>query len=243
MNKRIISTILPLMFISFTLASCGSGASDSSSEASSTSSSEASNSLGTTTHTVTFDLNYQGSSGSPSAQVIATGGLITKPSDPTRTSYEFTVWARDASGTNTWNFTSDTVTNDMTLYAIWSEIQSGQNRVIYVSLPTWWTVDGGAVSIHMWEGDQSTTWPGFKMNLVSGAIYSYTIPAEYTNFMFARINPATSDPLTNDAYWGAKTVDLSLTAAGSHNLFTIQNTAAWESNGLTADGTWSTYQA
>ena len=69
------------------------------------------------THTVTFNSN--GGSAVASVAVID-GGLLGKPEDPTRSGYEFKGWYKD-NGTflQEWNFETDVVTENITLYAKW----------------------------------------------------------------------------------------------------------------------------
>ena len=71
------------------------------------------------TYTVSFDA--QGGSPTPSSQTVAEGDLVTKPTDPTRGTDVFNGWYTAATGGSKWNFASDTVSGDMTLYAQWTE--------------------------------------------------------------------------------------------------------------------------
>lgn len=68
-------------------------------------------------YTVTFD--SQGGTSVPD-QTVSYGGLVTAPSDPTRTGYAFTGWWDSASGGTLWDFPTDTVTGGTALYAQWS---------------------------------------------------------------------------------------------------------------------------
>ena len=52
-------------------------------------------------------------------EIIDYGANIIKPDDPTMTGFSFKGWYKEASCTNAWNFYSDTVTADTTLYAKW----------------------------------------------------------------------------------------------------------------------------
>jgi len=72
----------------------------------------------TNTYTVTFD--SQGGS-AVSSQMVEQGGLISKPKNPTREGYTFEGWYKESSCINAWNFTNDTVTSNITLYAKWTE--------------------------------------------------------------------------------------------------------------------------
>ncbi len=75
------------------------------------------------TYTVTFD-SKGGSSVSPITNVQY-GNTITKPTDPTKVNYYFIGWYKDACCTDDWNFTTDVVNANTTLYAKW-----GLNRYI-----------------------------------------------------------------------------------------------------------------
>ena len=70
---------------------------------------------------VTFDSN-EGSS-VPSIEGTSSHYVPTKPSDPTRTGYEFTGWYKDAACTQAFDWTSE-VTKHITLYAGWEVVQA-----------------------------------------------------------------------------------------------------------------------
>jgi len=72
--------------------------------------------------TVTFDLNYAGSSGAPPAATVVEGKTVAKPAaNPTRTGFTFVGWFKEAAGTNEYDFAAP-VTADITLYAKWSQL-------------------------------------------------------------------------------------------------------------------------
>ena len=74
------------------------------------------------TYTVTFDANGHGTA--PVAQSgIAAGGKVTEPNPaPTAAGWTFGGWyTDDGAWTDAWNFDTDTVTEDITLYAKWTE--------------------------------------------------------------------------------------------------------------------------
>lgn len=68
--------------------------------------------------TVKFDLQGHGAQISP--VTVNSGDLLTAPEDPTEEGYAFGGWYKEAGCTNAWNFDSDTVTADATLYAKWT---------------------------------------------------------------------------------------------------------------------------
>ena len=72
--------------------------------------------------TVTFD--SQGGS-KVASQTVKRGEKVEQPSDPTRSGYSFQGWYEEAECKNAWNFSTDTVTRNMTLYADWSKKSSG----------------------------------------------------------------------------------------------------------------------
>jgi uncharacterized repeat protein (TIGR02543 family) len=71
-------------------------------------------------YTVTFDLNYTDAPNPPKPQEIDAGGKATQPAVPARTDYVFGGWFLNAAGTGAaWDFGTDTVKKDVTLYAKW----------------------------------------------------------------------------------------------------------------------------
>ena len=76
----------------------------------------------TTAHTVTFNLNYAGAP-APTTAKVNDGGKVTKPADPTRTGHTFGGWYKEAACTTAWNFDTDTVTGNITLYAKWTPVK------------------------------------------------------------------------------------------------------------------------
>ncbi|WP_288807093.1 InlB B-repeat-containing protein, partial [uncultured Treponema sp.] len=69
--------------------------------------------------TVTFDLNYDGSTNT--MQDVASGSAVEKPEVPTRDGYAFVGWYKEAECTNEYVFSTG-VTENITLYAKWTEV-------------------------------------------------------------------------------------------------------------------------
>jgi uncharacterized repeat protein (TIGR02543 family) len=79
----------------------------------------------TSTWTVTYDSN--GGSAVTAEEDIEDGGYAEEPSDPTRSNYTFAGWfTDDDTFADEWDFETDTVTEDITLYAKWT--QSVENK-------------------------------------------------------------------------------------------------------------------
>ena len=72
--------------------------------------------------TVTFNMGGHGDQVDP--QSVAYNTLVTKPVDPTAEGYVFVGWFKEATALLAWNFASDKVTSDVTLYARWVEVQN-----------------------------------------------------------------------------------------------------------------------
>ncbi|MGP1595135.1 MAG: InlB B-repeat-containing protein, partial [Treponema sp.] len=69
-------------------------------------------------YSVTFDA--QGGTPVPQDQTIDHGDMITVPSPMSKAGYTFGGWYKEAACTTQWNFATDTVTGNTTLYAKWT---------------------------------------------------------------------------------------------------------------------------
>ena len=98
-------------------------------------------------HTVNFDT--QG--GSPVASVkVEHGKTVTKPTDPVKASFTFGGWYKERECTTRWNFATDTVTADITVYAKW------QTTSIIIAFNSYkmrcWKPDGGSLGTAIHPG-------------------------------------------------------------------------------------------
>ncbi|MGP1349668.1 MAG: InlB B-repeat-containing protein [Stomatobaculum sp.] len=96
---------------------------------------------GAATHTVRFDLNGHGSGSIPD-QTVADGAAVPNPVNPTDANYDFGGWYKEAACATEWNFASNTVSGDMTLYAKWTSkavLPAGTYRIHF-------DANGGTVS-------------------------------------------------------------------------------------------------
>lgn len=74
-------------------------------------------------YTVTFDLQGHGGT-APEAQKVDKGGHATRPAtDPTDADYNFVDWYKEAAGTNVFNFATETIETNTTVYAKWTPKQ------------------------------------------------------------------------------------------------------------------------
>ncbi len=72
-------------------------------------------------YNVTFNTQGHGNAVSDMKNILA-GSRISKPDSPTAPGYHFRGWYKEPSCENLWDFASDTVENDVILYAKWEEI-------------------------------------------------------------------------------------------------------------------------
>lgn len=111
-----------------------------------------------TAHTVQFDLNGKGS-GKPSDQTVLHGGKATTPTPPTAPEgWSFGGWYKESGCTNAWNFDSDVVNNDVTLYAKWVE-----KRTLTVASVSYVTISATSPSVS--EGGSAYVAPGTTVTL------------------------------------------------------------------------------
>lgn len=91
--------------------------------------------------TVRFHLNGHGTN-APDDVMVSSGETITAPAAPSDVAYDFGGWYREAACVNPWNFDTDRVTEDVTLYAKWapkSSLPEGRYRIRF-------DANGGTVS-------------------------------------------------------------------------------------------------
>lgn len=98
------------------------------------------------TFTITLDLNYVGA---PSPTIVTgyEGLKLNRPSTPSRDNYDFLGWHKDAQTTILWDFNSDVVTSDLTLYAKWSRLPLPG---VYVLVSDAWAEDNARFVL--WHG-------------------------------------------------------------------------------------------
>ena len=73
------------------------------------------------TYTVSFDLQEHGAAITAQDGLVK-GAKVTEPTAPTEEGYVFAGWYKEAACSNKWDFASDTVSADTTLYARWKEV-------------------------------------------------------------------------------------------------------------------------
>lgn len=99
-------------------------------------------------YTVTFAMNGHGTA--PDPVLVLKGSTFTKPEDPVADGYAFEGWFSDEQCTKAWDFATEKVTADITLYAKWKTtlfdfqtLNVGNNKV---TLKFYDDADGGIVN-------------------------------------------------------------------------------------------------
>lgn len=102
--------------------------------------------------TVTFDTQGRGTA--PAAQIgLKVGGLTEKPADPVADGYRFDGWYREAACTKVWNFDTDTVQEDITLYAKWMR-KGGDGVFALQEIPDlYYTGNACKPAVSVYDGD------------------------------------------------------------------------------------------
>ena len=114
-------------------------------------------------YTVTFDANGHGTA--PTEQKTSYGGKITEPAAPTAENYYFQGWFKESTCENIWDFDSDIVTANITLYAKWSDCDhNGNTNTLSCTNNTICSVCGGTVAptghtpSASWSKDSTDHW-------------------------------------------------------------------------------------
>ena len=103
-------------------------------------------------YTVSF--NAQGGSPTPAAQQVEEGQTVSQPAAPTRASYTFAGWYTNVAYTTAWNFSTDVVSANTTLYAKWI------SNSVTIFTVTFNSQSGSAVSSQQVEQGGNAAQPG-----------------------------------------------------------------------------------
>ncbi|HOJ45220.1 MAG TPA: InlB B-repeat-containing protein [Bacilli bacterium] len=102
-----------------------------------------------TSYTITLDLNYSGAP-APTTVTGYEGLKLSRPANPTRENYDFLGWHKDALTTTLWDFGTDLVTSNITLYAKWSRLPLPG---VYVLVSDSWAEDNA--TFVLWHGAET----------------------------------------------------------------------------------------
>ncbi len=81
-----------------------------------------------------FEVMFDSQGGSSVAGfMVNKDGLISKPEDPVLEGFAFIGWYKEESCTNLWDFENDKVTQNVTLYAKWQELEYEELRFVFAA--------------------------------------------------------------------------------------------------------------
>ena len=80
------------------------------------------------------------------SQQVPSGGKATEPADPTKADASFGGWYTGTDYAKAWNFDTDVVTSDMTLYAQWNTASSSNRPATAIYITP--TPDNGIISVN-----------------------------------------------------------------------------------------------
>ena len=164
--------------------------------------------------------NTQGIGTAPSPQTLPSGALVTEPAAPTADGYTFGGWFKDQECTIPWDFSTDTVTATITLYAKWTA------ATVYYTV----TFDVGGIGTA--PTDQSIAGGGTVTEPTAPTATGYTFGGWYKDAAFTTLWDFAADTVTANttlyAKWTAQTISL-------NNPTTADLIAALQQAGASAD--------
>jgi uncharacterized repeat protein (TIGR02543 family) len=170
--------------------------------------------------------NWDGSTANKTEEVAGT--TVTKPDNPARIGYTFGEWYKEAALTNQWNFATNTVTTNTTLYAKWNPItytvQYDKNDA---------TASGTtANSSHTYDVERALTANGYtRTNYVFNG---WNTQADGSGMNYAdrqtvkNLTVTAGDVVTLYAKWVTQD-ELDFGSGAVINTFNVSNTTEWNS--------------
>lgn len=185
-------------------------------------------------YTVTF--NSQGGS-AVTSQTANNNSTITVPAAPSRTGYNFIGWYKQSTCTTPWNFSTDIVTSDVTLFAKWVI------KTYSISLTT---VGSGVVSPN---GNTTVNYGGtFTYNFTPNAGYSVknikvnglSIGGALSSYTFSNVNSNQTLYVEFALKSSVNPTNLLFGAAGSSQTINISSSTNWT---ISSNANWVTFSA
>ena len=192
---------------------------------------------------VTFD--SQGGS-SITALKVAEGQKVTKPADPTKEKATFSGWYKESACTNVWNFDSDLVTQNVTLYAKWIGSDQKTYTVMFETnggsdIEPAIVVEGEKVLRPADPSKRDYVFDNWYKNSDLSTLYDFTIPVTQNMTLYAKWTTSTfklvdfepgSDFESNGIVWdeATRTLDITKATAGSVLKFNAIGASSLETN-------------
>ncbi|MBR1928958.1 MAG: chitobiase/beta-hexosaminidase C-terminal domain-containing protein [Paludibacteraceae bacterium] len=199
-------------------------------------------------YTVTFNANGHGTAPDPITDVAKNSTInSSKPSDPTATGWTFGGWYKEEGCTNAWNWNTDQVTENTTLYAKWtcskptslSISSTGSKYDFCAGESMTLTVSGSNI------GDGATyQWKlgGADISGATSASYTTTMAAAKAGEYTCKVSNGTCSDSTSGSWVRVWTLYINNGAAGAWQELDFTNTGTNAGSNttveLSADGTY-----
>ena len=175
-------------------------------------------------YTITFDVNGHGTA--PAEQTIRYGNKITKPANPTEAGYTFNAWYKEKECINEWEFATDKVTKNTTLYAKWTAKDAAIEEAVVDGTAI--KADGKTVPVTSGDENQDATLTEAQATALAGKINgllenpsiadftgdkleeSTNIDTTGLNAIITALKTETSDPTAKENLDGKTSADVDL---------------------------------
>ncbi len=137
----------------------------------------------------------------------------------------------------TWNDGNAVIINDSRVESSGGNEGDGGNEggaeteteynTIYLYVSSDWKSDDAWFAAYTWNPDDESDNMWVKLTNVNGNVYTAQIPAKYSNFLFARMNPASTD-MNWDNRWN-QTGNLTVSPTDEKNMYILN--PGWEGTG------------
>lgn len=204
---------------------------------------------GTVNYTVSFNTN--GGSAVKAATVKA-NTKVTKPANPTKSGYKFTGWYLDKNCTEPWDFNTNIVRRNTTLYAGWEKVitanPTSSKVLVNGKAVTFeaYTINGNnyfklrdfAQAVNKTEKNFEVKWDSKNnaINLISNKPYTPAGGELVKGDGKAKV----ANPTTSKIYKDGKEISLTAYTINGNNYFKLRDIAKAFNIGVTWDGTTNT---
>ena len=194
-----------------------------------------------TIHSYTVHFDMQGHGSAISNQIVNYGAKVNEPNKPAVLDYTFGGWYKEAACTNAWNFETDVVTGEITLYAKWEELSNCADETVYDfstqdEFTTAWDVVKAsydcAVQTSAYNGEISPINGGMLgVGLSSPGSVTITTKAYYTNITNIVLKLASTDSsnpnVTVSVVNGSTVTDLFSVTPKTANIIPATSNKQW----------------
>lgn len=203
--------------------------------------------------TVNYTVNFNTNGGSTvKAATVKANTKVAKPANPTKAGYNFTGWYLDSAGTEPWDFNTNIVRRNTTLYAGWSKVITANPTTskVLVNGKTVtfeaYVIDGNnyfklrdfAQAVNKTAKNFEVTWDGKNnaINLISNKAYT-SAGGELTK---GDGKAKVATPTTSKIYKDGKEISLTAYTIGGNNYFKLRDMAKAFNIGVFWDGATNT---